>query len=304
MKTLYAAFDDAHKAEAAANALLDAGAHAKDISLVASEAARHQIEHPSTLEDSMPQTALRSEQMGIDPLGNHLRVGPGIIAGGTTTESHVGATNANATVRGDDLNPAHDDYPRTGSAATTELSSRPPDALSDFNPGIDKRDYEPDYKSEVDKEIAITEQKDLDRRSEANHSPESDAGPRETALDVAHRTIADPATTAKRTAVIGLGVGALAAVSAIAIPGFGLVLGGGALAAATAAIAASRGNEEVAGGVAGWLQENGVPADAIPEFRSAYENNGVILTLQEELPGAEDVLRRFGAIHVGRYGLE
>ncbi|CAN5537767.1 hypothetical protein BH11ARM2_BH11ARM2_32540 [soil metagenome] len=303
MKTLYAAFDDASKAESAADALLAAGAQAKDMSLVASEAARERIEHPIP-DDSFPGMVLRSGQMEIDPLGNHLRQGPGVIAGGSITESGVGATNTNAAAVGDDLNPAQDDYPRTGSASTTELSSRPPDASSDFNAGIDKRSYDADYVDGTQREIARSTEEDERRRLEANRTPESDAGPRETAADVAHHTIADAATTAKRTAVIGLGVGALAAVSAIAIPGFGLVLGGGALAAAAAAIAASRGNEEVAGGVAGWLQENGVPADAIPELRGAYEKDGAILTLHEGLLGAEDILRRSGAAHVGLYGLD
>ncbi|RYG36709.1 hypothetical protein EON81_08970 [bacterium] len=302
MKTLYAAFEDAHKAESAAEALLHAGAQAKDISLVASERARRTLEKP-TADNQSPMTPLRMEQMGIDPLGNHLRSGPGIIGGGTISESSTGATNANAAEVGDDLNPAQNDYPRTGSDSTTELSSRPPNASQDFNPDLDKREYVKDYDKEADHELHKSIDQDLARRNELARTPESDAGPLETANDVTHRTIADPATTAKRTAVIGLGVGALAAASAIAIPGFGLILGGGALAAAAAGIAASRGNEEVAGGVAGWLQENGVPADAIPDFRAAYEGNGAIITLNEGLVGADDLLRKQGATHVGWYEL-
>ena len=56
---------------------------------------------------------------------------------------------------------------------------------------------------------------------------------------------------------IGLGVGILAGLAALAVPGFGLVIGGGALAIAAAGAAGATAAGGVAGAVTGYLKDQG-----------------------------------------------
>lgn len=73
-----------------------------------------------------------------------------------------------------DLNPAQNDYPRTGSASPTEFSSKPPNAQRDYNPGLDKHDYNAGYQGTVDEEMRRDLHKDRARANETG--PESDFG--------------------------------------------------------------------------------------------------------------------------------
>lgn len=71
-------------------------------------------------------------------------------------------------------------------------------------------------------------------------------------------TGADAGVGAGKGMAVGTGVGILAGLAALAIPGFGLVLGGGALATAIAgAVGASVGGA-IAGAVGGYLKDQGV----------------------------------------------
>ena len=56
---------------------------------------------------------------------------------------------------------------------------------------------------------------------------------------------------------IGLGVGVLAGLAALAVPGFGLVIGGGALAIAAAGAAGAGAAGALAGAVTGYLKDQG-----------------------------------------------
>ncbi|HEY3998415.1 MAG TPA: hypothetical protein VGO93_06090 [Candidatus Xenobia bacterium] len=87
----------------------------------------------------------------------------------------------------------------------------------------------------------------------------------------------DAAAGAMKGAGIGLGVGALAAVACLIIPGFGLVIGGGALALALGAAAATTAAGAIAGGVAGYLIDQGVP-------------DKVAVSYQEELAAGRSLL--------------
>ncbi len=105
---------------------------------------------------------------------------------------------------------------------------------------------------------------------------------------------------------IGLGVGILASLAALAVPGVGLVLGGGALAAALGATAATAAAGAVAGGVTGYLKEQGVPGHAAERYHGAIEHGGAVLSIN--LPSgkvdqatAEQVLSKYGAADVGAY---
>lgn len=105
---------------------------------------------------------------------------------------------------------------------------------------------------------------------------------------------------------IGFGVGTLAALASLFVPGIGLVLGGGALASALAAGAGTMAAGAVAGGVAGYLIDQGMPNEAAHDYQSALHNGGAIITLS--LPSgnldmltAEQLLGKYQAQHIAAY---
>jgi len=75
----------------------------------------------------------------------------------------------------------------------------------------------------------------------------------------------------------GAGVGAIAAVAALFVPGFGLVLGGGALATAIAGIAASAGAGAATGAMTGYLKDQGVESRVAAEYERVVNGGGAIL---------------------------
>jgi hypothetical protein len=119
-------------------------------------------------------------------------------------------------------------------------------------------------------------------------------------------TAADAGAGAVKGAAAGLGVGILAALAAVFIPGVGLVAGGGALATAMAGAAATAGAGAVAGGVTGWLKDQGVPDDALTVYRDTFDQGGALLAVNvpSDMPRAEieAVLAKYNANNVDSYG--
>ena len=76
---------------------------------------------------------------------------------------------------------------------------------------------------------------------------------------------------------IGLAAGIVAGMASITIPGFGLVMGGGALATAIAGAVATAGAGAVAGGIAGYLRDLGVEGDVREDFEKDYKGGRVIV---------------------------
>ena len=76
-----------------------------------------------------------------------------------------------------------------------------------------------------------------------------------------------------------LPLGTLAALAAVFIPGVGLVLGGGTLALAISGVAGSTAAGAVAGGVTGFLKDQGVPEDAIQGFNKVLIDGGAMVTV-------------------------
>jgi hypothetical protein len=116
----------------------------------------------------------------------------------------------------------------------------------------------------------------------------------------------DAGQGAVKGAEIGLGLGVLAGLAALFIPGVGLVYGAGALASALGAAALTAGAGAVAGGVTGYLKEQGVPGEAAQSYQSAIENGGAILNIT--LPSgvvdqatAEQVLVKYSAADMHSY---
>lgn len=89
----------------------------------------------------------------------------------------------------------------------------------------------------------------------------------------------DAAAGAAKGAGVGLAAGALAALAAIFVPGFGLVLGGGTLAIAAAGVAGATASGAVAGGVTGFLKDQGVPDDVAANYHNVITSGGALLTV-------------------------
>lgn len=116
----------------------------------------------------------------------------------------------------------------------------------------------------------------------------------------------DAGAGAVKGAEIGLGVGILAGLASLLVPGVGLVLGGGALASAIGAAALTTGAGAIAGGVTGYLKEQGVPGDAAERYQGIVEHGGAVLNVN--LPSgnvdqatAEQVIAKYHATDVNLY---
>lgn len=90
-------------------------------------------------------------------------------------------------------------------------------------------------------------------------------------------TAEDAASGAAKGAGFGLGIGVLAAIAAITIPGFGIVLGGGALASAIGGAAAATAAGAIAGGAFGFLTDQGVDEDSSRFLSSQLDEGGIIV---------------------------
>lgn len=116
----------------------------------------------------------------------------------------------------------------------------------------------------------------------SNHQPsQSDAGDAEHSAKtgISTTTSFDVAAGTVKGATVGIGVGALAALAALFIPGVGLVLGGGALATAAMAGTGTIIAGAAAGGLAGYLKDQGVPDDIITHYSNAFTEGGSIVAI-------------------------
>jgi len=282
-ETVYAAFADVNHAESAAGALLDHGIAASDISLVLNEKARKQVEGFTDSAAMGSQPTIVSGPAGstgsFDPLGNDLRAGAGtppIPGGNMFPLGQTAEVNADLEPRtydeAYDLG-VHDRAPIEHASDSSVTTTTTATTAIASGHDADVREY------------------DAERAAKAG---------------VSTTTIQDAAKGAAKGVGYGLGIGALAAVASIAIPGFGLVVGGGALAVAVAGLAATAGAGAVAGGVVGYLKDQGVPADEIPHYQQAYEDGGAILSvvIQDPLKAGivQDLLRKYGASNVRPFG--
>jgi hypothetical protein len=116
-------------------------------------------------------------------------------------------------------------------------------------------------------------------------------------------TPSDVAAGTVKGATIGLGIGTLAALASLFIPGIGLVLGGGALASAFMAGAGTMIAGAAAGGVAGYLGDQGVPEDIVTRYSAAFQEGGAILAIaipsgKLESSDAEALLVKYGASNI------
>jgi uncharacterized membrane protein len=92
-------------------------------------------------------------------------------------------------------------------------------------------------------------------------------------------TAADAGVGAAKGAGYGFGIGALAALACVFIPGVGIVLGGGALAVALGATAAATGAGAIAGGVTGYLKDQGIEPQFVEEYASSINAGGAVVSV-------------------------
>jgi hypothetical protein len=92
-------------------------------------------------------------------------------------------------------------------------------------------------------------------------------------------TAGDAASGAAKGAGIGLAAGVLAALAAVFIPGIGLVAGGGALAIAIGGAAGTTAAGAVAGGITGYLKDQGVSDEAVQSYTNAINSGGALVSI-------------------------
>lgn len=116
-------------------------------------------------------------------------------------------------------------------------------------------------------------------------------------------TSKDAGVGAVKGAGIGLGVGVLAALASIFIPGVGLVTGGGALATAIGAAAGTTAAGAVAGGTYGYLKDQGVPEATAKVYNQTLEMGGSILAVHVpsndvDQSTIEGIMEKYGAVSI------
>lgn len=100
---------------------------------------------------------------------------------------------------------------------------------------------------------------------------------------------------------IGLVAGLIAAAAAITIPGFGLVLAGGALAAAAAATVATTAAGAVAGGITGYLRDMGMPEHAVINATDRLMEGDYLIAITAETTNYDSIkktLVKYNAVSV------
>lgn len=300
-ETLYAVYRDPNRARTVCDELINKGVRPEEISLlVKDQNAIRRGEGGVMLEDTRPTTPMRgTEFRQLDPMGDDMR--------------QLSVPNIDQPLDAE-LNPAQSDYPGSPRPDASAMSSAPPEAERDYNPGLETDDYNENYEKD---RTEATPYEDLPERSlrfsrgynavgenspaPLNVDPDADAY-RDADLHHGPGTAHDAAHGATQGAAIGLGVGAAAALVSLLIPGLGLVIGGGALATAAAALAAGTGVGAIAGGLAGWLQENGMNGDSAKRYGEAYDGGAAILAVTLSRPEmteiVKDLLKSSGALEV------
>lgn len=119
-------------------------------------------------------------------------------------------------------------------------------------------------------------------------------------------TGADAAAGAAKGAGWGLGVGILAAIAALVVPGFGVVIGGGALATAIGGALATTGAGAVAGAATGYLKDQGMSEHVVASYDDALRNGGALLAVTVPSGNigeteARQILDKYAAQNVHRH---
>jgi uncharacterized membrane protein len=277
--TIYASFPDPSLAERAAGALFDHGLRSEDLSIISA----HSGDGDVTRKDGY---AVRDE--------------PGLAgswgAGGDDRSYRVATDepglhdlergdNAPANF-GDQSEQSHADMAATPYPHETVIGSPTYTAASDSYRDVHVP-VDTDYVPPDDSEAAETE-------DAAN-------------TGLSTTTPGDAAAGAAKGAAWGLGLGTLAAVATLFVPGLGLVVGGGALAAAIGGVAAATGAGAAVGAVTGYLKDQGVDEHVAVDYEKTVHGGGAVIAVHVPLEGLSrerilEILDKYGATNVNAYG--
>lgn len=286
MAHLYASFADASLAEKAAGALLDYGVKQEDISIVAHEdhAATRETMY-STSGGSNPDAGYTNA--GTAGYGTATGMAAGMGSGLAETGDRIagaatGAFGAEGTAAGYET------------AANTRAGARESTAQIYDNPTTTATSGDMNPMDQGGPDSAV---------SRANDPSATDAAAKH---GISTTTPEDAGEGAVKGTGIGLGVGILASIAALAVPGVGIVLGAGALASALGLTALAAGAGAVAGGATGYLKDQGVPADAAERYHGAVTAGGAVLSVaipsgDVDQSTASAVLSKYGASDVNAY---
>lgn len=119
-------------------------------------------------------------------------------------------------------------------------------------------------------------------------------------------TGADATAGAVKGVAAGIGIGIAAILAAVFVPGVGLVLGGGALATAMAGGAATVAASATAGGVIGYLKDQGLDEDIAAQYSRDFIAGGAILAVAVptgslDAAEVERILVKYNAYNVATY---
>lgn len=160
-----------------------------------------------------------------------------------------------------ELNPAQNDYPRTGDDPVPELSSRP----------------------EVHGEGAVaTADEGTDQQTISPLNTFGTGGPGGQPIVEKASTDHPAVNSALKKVGTGIGLGALAAGATLAVPGIGLVLGTGVLATAVAAMVKKSSDEQSKKeGIEGMLVEQGASHEEAVRLSREWQDKWTIVRVQD-----------------------
>ena len=292
--TLYAAFVDATLAEKAAGALLDHGVRAEDLSLV---------QHESRY--NMPTTV--AEDTGISPKITGERIYEGELTGATTESPGVAGAGSYVPPVAETTPPMSNIGPNADTAESTYIDGS--DAIPTHKGAAETYMEEEDFatarnQAEYDRETAGEDYADRDftTTDEVIHAEKA------AKHGLSTTTGADAGTAAIEGGAWGLGVGAVAALASLLIPGVGIVIGGGALATAIAGLVATTGAGAVVGAITGYLKDQGVEEHVAMNYGETVKGGGAILAINVPSGDVDEVLARqllekYGATNVNSYAM-
>jgi hypothetical protein len=158
----------------------------------------------------------------------------------------------------------------------------------------------------ADYDTARTDRYDRSTANAYGNTNDSSSGDAAAKSGITTTTAEDAGVGALKGTGIGLGLGVLAGLASLIVPGVGLVLGGGALATAIGAAALTTGAGAIAGGAVGYLKDQGVPEAAAHKFQETIGTGGAIIAVSlpsnaVDLQAAELVLNKYGAADISSY---
>lgn len=105
-------------------------------------------------------------------------------------------------------------------------------------------------------------------------------------------TPADAGAGALKGTAWGAALGILAAVASLAIPGVGIVIGGGALATALGGVAATAGAGALSGAVTGYLKDQGMDEHLAAQYEQTLSEGGVLVAVTSPSGKADETAIR------------